>query len=100
MADIQNSVIEGHYTTQTKVKRPKVSVADAPTTLPKHNLFSEKEANTKINNINNDIYVGTQKEKSKHDFNRSTYFKIFGGVALLAAGIAGYDKIKSFFRKS
>ncbi len=100
MTDVQNSVIESHYTTQSKVKRPKLSVAEPPATLPKHNLFSEKEANQKINNINNDIYVGTQKEKTKHDLNRNLYFKIFGGVALLTAGIAGYDKIKKFFRKS
>ena len=100
MSEIRNNILESHYSTQTKVKNPAREVAEAPVVLPKHKLFSEKEANAKINSINNDIYEGAQKEKSKHDFNKSMYFKIFGGVALLTAGIAGFDKIKSFFRKS
>ena len=39
------------------------------------------------NAINTDIYQGTKKEKAKNDFNKSLYFKIFGGVALATAGI-------------
>ena len=42
----------------------------------------------------------TKKEKAKNDFNKSLYFKIFGGVALATAGIAGINKIRDFFRKS
>ena len=41
-----------------------------------------------------------KKEKAKNDFNKSLYFKIFGGVALATAGIAGINKIRDFFRKS
>ncbi len=101
MSEIQNNnLLEGHYSTQTKVKRTKLTAAEAPIVLPKHNLFSEKEANQKINSINNDIYIGAKNEKEKHEFKRSLYFKIFGGVTLAAAGIAGISKIKGFFRKS
>lgn len=100
MSEIQNNILEGHYSTQVKVKRPKTSVAQAPEVLPKHNLFSEKEAEQKINAINNDIYAGAEKEKKKKEFNRSLYFKIFGGVALVTAGIAGINKIKGFFKPS
>lgn len=45
-------------------------------------------------------FTKVQKGESKNDFNKSLYFKIFGGVALATAGIAGINKIRSFFRKS
>ena len=95
-----NNILDGHYSNETKVKRPKILVAEAPATLPKPTLFSEKEAKEKIRSIDNDIYEGTKKEKAKNDFNKSLYFKIFGGVVLVSAGIAGIDKIRKFFRKS
>ena len=98
MTEIQNNILEGHYSTQAKVKRPKVTVAQAPMLLPKHKLFSEKEAEQKINSINNDIYAGAVNEKKKKEFNRSLYFKIFGGVAVAAAGIAGINKIKGLLK--
>lgn len=100
MSEIRNNILEGHYSTQTKVKNPAREVAEAPAVLPKNKLFSEKEAKQKINSINNDIYEGTVKERKKHEFNRSLYFKIFGGVAIAGVGIAGINKIKGFFRKS
>ena len=100
MAEIGNNFLEGHYSDELKVKRPKISVAEAPMTLPKNNVYSEKEAKQKISILNNDIYEGAKKEKSKKEFNKSLYFKIFGGVALFSAGIAGVYKIRNFFRKS
>ena len=48
MADVKNNILEGHYSCETKVKRPAMTVADAPVVLPKHALFSEKEAKQKI----------------------------------------------------
>ena len=93
-------MIEAHYSTDTKVKRTKTGAIEAPAVLPKHQLFSDSIANQKINSINTDIYEGAKKEKKKHEFNKSLYFKIFGGVTLLTAGIAGIYKIKNFFRKS
>lgn len=89
-----NNILEGHYSTETKVKRPNVTAAEAPAVLPRHTLFSEKEAKQKLNEINADIYEGAKKEKSKNEFNKSLYFKIFGGVALAAAGIAGICRLK------
>ena len=44
--------------------------------------------------------ITTILEKTKNDFNKKLYFKIFGGVALFSAGIAGVYKIRNFFRKS
>ena len=50
--------------------------------------------------INQDIYQGAKKEKSKNEFNKSLYFKIFAGLAIAIAGFACFRKIKNFFRKS
>ncbi len=101
MGDVQNNFnLDAHYTTDTKIKRPLNSIAEPPETLPKHNLFSDREATQKVKQINTDIYEGAKREKTKSDFNKSLYFKIFGGITLLSAGIAGIYKIKEFFRKS
>lgn len=89
-----NNILEGHYSNETKVKRPKITAAEAPAALPKRTLFSEQEAKIRLNEINTDIYQGAKKEKSKNEFNKSLYFKIFGGVALTAAGIAGIYKFR------
>lgn len=93
-------MIEAHYSTETKVNRPKNVVAEAPQLIPKHKLFSDKEASQKMASINTDIYEGAKKEKKTHEFNKKLYFKIFGGIALATAGIAGICKLKKFFRKS
>ena len=77
-------MIEAHYTTETKVKPPKL-IAEAPSVIPKHYLFSDKEAEQKIQSINT---------------NKLLYLKIVGGVALFAAVVAGIRGIGKFFRKS
>ena len=101
MTDVNNQFnLDAHYSTETNVKRPFTHAAEAPAALPKHNLFSDKEATKRVKQINTDIYEGAKEEKAKKDFNRALYFKIFGGITLLAAGIAGIDKIRKFFRKS
>lgn len=88
------SILDSHYSNEMKVKRPNIVVADAPQTLPKHTVFSEQEATQILNKVNADIYEGTKKEKAKNEFNKSLYFKIFGGVALATAGIAGIYKLR------
>ena len=92
-------MIEAHYTTETKVKPPKL-IAEAPSVIPKHYLFSDKEAEQKIQSINTDIYEGAKKEKKKNEFDKLLYLKIVGGVALFAAVVAGIRGIGKFFRKS
>lgn len=42
MTEINNNILEGHYSTETKVKRPKITVAEAPAALPKHTLFLKR----------------------------------------------------------
>ena len=100
MSEINNNYLEAHYSTETKVKRPKLVAAEAPASLPKQILFSNQDADKRMQQINTDIYEGAKKEKTKNDFDKKLYFKIFGGVTLLTAGIAGIYKIRNFFRKS
>lgn len=100
MSEINNNYLEAHYSTETKVKRPKLVAAEAPASLPKQVLFSNQDADKKMQQINTDIYEGAKKEKTKNDFDKKLYFKIFGGITLLTAGIAGIYKIRNFFRKS
>lgn len=42
MTEINKNILEGHYSTETKVKRPKITVAEAPAALPKHTLFLKR----------------------------------------------------------
>lgn len=100
MSEINNNYLEAHYSTETKVKRPKLVAAEAPASLPKQVLFSNQDADKRMQQINTDIYEGAKKEKAKNDFDKKLYFKIFGGITLLTAGIAGIYKIRNFFRKS
>lgn len=100
MSEINNNYLEAHYSTETKVKRPKLVAAEAPASLPKQVLFSNQDADKRMQQINTDIYEGAKKEKTKNDFDKKLYFKIFGGITLLTAGIAGVYKIRNFFRKS
>ena len=100
MSEINNNYLEAHYSTETKVKRPKLVAAEAPASLPKQILFSNQDADKRMQQINTDIYEGAKKEKTKNDFDKKLYFKIFGGITLLTAGIAGVHRIRNFFRKS
>lgn len=92
--------LDAHYTTNTKLERPKPSIAQAPATIPKMHLFSDNDANKRMKNINNDIYIGTNKEKSKNEFNKSLFLKIFAVIGIAVTSVACFSKLKNFFRKS
>ncbi len=94
MADVSNTNIDAHYSTNMKVTKPKIVAYEAPPELPKHRLFSDKEATKKIQQINTDIYEGAKKEKSNHEFSFSKFFKIFSGITLAAIIIACIRKCK------
>lgn len=101
MAEMNNQInIDAHYTDSMKIKKPIRRAVEAPNGLKAPVLFSDKEANEKLSKIDIDIYEGSKKERKKHDFNKMLYFKIFGGVVLATAGIAGISKIRKFFNKS
>ena len=80
--------IEAHYSTNMKVKPPRLTVNDIPSKIPTHQVFSPQEADNKLKQINTDIFVNAKKEASNRDFDTKLYFKIFGGVVLTTAIIS------------
>ena len=85
-------IIEAHNSNNMKLDRPKVGPNDILITLPTQKSFSDRDATQKIRQINNDIYQGTKKEKSKHEFNLKRYFTIFGIIGLLTAAVAYFRR--------
>ena len=85
-------IIEAHSSDNMKLERPKVSANDMLINLPVQKSYNDKEASQRIKQINQDIYQGTKKEKSKHEFNLKRYFTIFGILGLLTAAIAYFRK--------
>ena len=85
-------ILEAHNSNNMKLDRPKVAPNDILTTLPTKKSFNDNEATQRIKQINKDIYQGTKKEKSNHEFNLKRYFTIFGILGLLTAAIAYFRK--------
>ena len=55
MSEVANNYnIEAHYSNDMKVKRPNVTSFEAPQIVPKHHLFSDKDASKKMQKINTD----------------------------------------------
>lgn len=93
------SIVEAHYSDNMKVQRPRISPEAIKITIPEQkNIYSDKEATRKVQELNSDIYINQQKEKSNHDFNFKTYLKVIAAFLLAAAGIAGIRGILKFFR--
>lgn len=92
--------IDSHYSSETKIIKPKRQVAFAPANLPTTHVYSDKDARQKMAAIDYDIYQGTIKEKKKHEFDKSFFIKIFCGITLLTLLGIFAGKIRGFFRKS
>lgn len=87
-------ILEAHSSPNMKVERPKITVNDLQMNLQSKNPYSDKEANQKLKAISEDIYTGTKKEKSNHEFNFKRYFTIFGILALITAALGYFRKGK------
>lgn len=95
MTEISNNQnLNAHYTTNAKAQRSTNAVASAPVDLPKHHLFSDKDANNRMKAISYDIYQDSKKEENRHAKNFS---KVFGGGVLAILAILGLKKV---FKKS
>ena len=86
--------LNAHYSSNHKVKRPKHSVASAPNALPRHRLYNDSDANSRMNAINQDIYLDSKREKSKKGKTFTKYF-VGGIIAILA-----FLGLKKIFKKS
>ena len=87
--------LDAHTSSNMKVERPKITVAEfSNQPLKINSKFSIKDANKKLNNINEDIAVNARNEKSKHEFDTKRYFTFFGIIALLTAAFAYFRRGK------
>ena len=91
--------LDAHYTDNIKVKRPAIVANSADIKINAKPVYTDRDATLKIQKLNTDIYEGQQKEKSSHEFNFKTYCKIFAGIIIAAAGIAGIRAIIRHFKK-
>ena len=97
MAQITNNQnLNAHYTTETKVKRPSKTVANAPSSLPNNKMpYYDKDATKRMQNINESIYRDCQAEKKQKT---SGAVKFVSATALTILGALGIKKL--FFKKS
>ena len=83
-----------YYTSNSKTERPRKQVVHAPDKIPVTHVFNDKDAQAKMDKINQDIYVKGEKEKKKEKVSMLTFI---GGFTALVLAFIG---IKRIFRKS
>lgn len=86
--------IEAHTTNNMKLGRPNVTSSMAPPLIQTKHLYKPSDAENYMKQLNTDIYVDTQKEKSNNGFNFKRYFTIFGIIALITAAVAYFRRGK------
>ena len=59
ISETQN--LNAYYTTNAKIERPKHVVVSGPDNIPRVHVYNDIDANNRLNNINHDIYVDSQK---------------------------------------
>ena len=97
MASISNNKnLEAHYSTNSKVQRPKITIANAPNNLPNSRMpYYDKDANKRMQAINDDIYKDYKSEKQRKF---TGAFKFISATALAILTVLGIKKL--FFKKS
>ncbi len=83
-----------YYTSNPKVERPPREVVQAPAAIPVQHVFNDRDAQAKMDKINQDIYVKGEKEKRK---DKTSMLAFIGGFTALVLAFIG---IKSIFKKS
>lgn len=68
--------INAHYANDAKVKRTQRQIVQAPETIPTHNLYSDKEANDRLNAINQDVYNSVKSVPVKNH-KKKKFFGLF-----------------------
>ena len=58
----QNQNLNAHYTTAPKVEKPRHVVVEAPENIPTRYVYSAREANKKLEALNNDIFIAVERE--------------------------------------
>lgn len=70
----QTQNLEAHYSTSSKVEKPKRVVVEGPKTIPTNHIYTDKEANERLAAINNDVYESVQNTPKK---NKKKFLGIF-----------------------
>ena len=87
-ANVQN--LDAHYTTEAKVKRHPHVVVSAPEALPTYHVYNDIDANKRLADLNNDIYVRYKEEKAQP---KRTFLKAFGAIVATILAIVGIKRI-------
>ena len=90
MTEVSNTQLEQHYSTNTKINNLPKTVAEGPATLPQHHIFSDRDANIKLSEINSDIYEGSKKYKEN---NNTSFLKTLVATAIALLAIFGIKKL-------
>ena len=91
-----NNNLEAHYSTNSKVQRPKITIANAPSSLPNKKMpYYDKDANKRMQAINDEIYKDYESEKQRKSSSAITFIST---IALAILTVLGIKKL--FFKKS
>ncbi len=118
-SQLEQYELKAHESDSMKVKPPNVSHNELPALIPQKVVYSDYEANKKLERINNEIFkeanggmdisqfrlkplnedifvqkTSENKENKKHGFNLKRYFTIFGIIALLTTAISYFCRRK------
>ncbi len=85
---------DSYYTSNPKAERPAKRVAQPPANIPATHVFNDRDAQAKMDKINQDIYVKGQKEKRKEKISMLAFI---GGFTALVLAFIG---LKRIFKKS
>lgn len=70
----QTQNLNAHYTNTPKIQKPEHFVAVGPNNIPKYHTYTDKEANERLEALNNDVYEAVQRTPKK---NKKKFLGIF-----------------------
>jgi len=66
MEEVSNTQnLNAHYTNSPKVAKPKRVVVSGPNNVPTYHLYSDAEANARLETLNNDVYEAVKRTPKK-----------------------------------
>lgn len=91
--------LDAHYSTTSKVTKPEAKViVEGPPYLQSKPVFSDKEANKRIRELDKDVYQQYKNEKKSES---RKFWSVFLASIVAILGIVGITKgIKHIFKKS
>ena len=109
MAEGISHNLNAHYSTQTKVERPKYTVATPAQNLPSYHIYTDEEANRRLSALNDEINTASNRvrpRRSKKDskstaltrvegntFDAKKFWTIYLGIVASILGIIGIKKL-------